>query len=169
MAILRVAILLSLLVVGSVWSHGVKNALDCGLCQLLIDGANKVVSNHKADHDVIKLVISACEANHGGLGSKCRGKRQCTELCTGIVNEFAPILFENAATSVLDPVRVCTDNHFCPMSEKIDDSFAASLEDAIHGPRQHVSSRTRLTSDDRKPLQVLHVSLYKSHRDILTP
>jgi len=91
-----------------------SNYTLCNACQELV----------KAIEPIAKLPISVIEDIAIGVcityeetssSPECHGISQCTELCKGVVDEFAPMIVPLVLNHTLTPVQVCAAIDLCPV------------------------------------------------------
>ena len=71
-----------------------RGVIRCDACKFLIKLVQDVEEGRVTREVGESVATSYCEINHGGLGYTCEGTWQCKDVCSGAVDEFAPIVLE---------------------------------------------------------------------------
>jgi hypothetical protein len=108
------------------------NPIDCDLCKTLFALADEVVEGRITEDAAFRIAYDVCEAGHGGGGYRCTGEWQCNDLCTGIIHEFEPVVFQVATQLLLNPESHCIKLGYC---KPLEQQRAA----AAHSPRLPIS------------------------------
>ena len=90
------AALCGLLVIDAPVASGaqVDGVIRCDACKFLVKLVQDIEEGNVTLAVGKDIATTYCEVNHGGLGYVCTGTWQCKDVCSGAVDEFAPIVLE---------------------------------------------------------------------------